>query len=59
MDARPVHLEIDVTNDGHTIAGTVTAAGCAPVAFAGRLGLMRAIDDAITLVDPHAATEHP
>jgi len=52
MDAPHVRLSVDVTSDGHTIVGTVTADGRPPVAFAGRLGIMQAIDDAIAAVDP-------
>jgi hypothetical protein len=52
MDAPHVRLIVDVTSDGHTIIGTVTADGGQPVTFAGRLGIMQAIDDAIATVDP-------
>jgi hypothetical protein len=58
MAAPHVHLVIDVTTDGHTIVGTVTAEGRPPVAFSGRLGILQAIDAAVATIDPDQASDH-
>ena len=57
MTAPHVRLVIDVTSDGHTIVGTVTTAGRPPVAFAGRIGILQAIDDAVAALDPDRAPD--
>jgi hypothetical protein len=58
MASPHVHIVIDVTTDGHTIVGLVTADDRPPVAFSGRLGILQAIDDAVATIDPDQASDH-
>jgi hypothetical protein len=56
MEARTVHLHVDVVVDGSVISGEVTVLEGGPVRrFSGRLGLITAIEQALNVPDSEGA----
>jgi hypothetical protein len=52
MEARTVHLHVDVVVEGSVISGEVTVLEGGPVRrFSGRLGLITAIEQALNVPD--------
>lgn len=57
MVERQVHIVIDAAVDDAAVTGTVTSDRTAPRSFTGRLGLVTAIDRALTAVQETADAE--
>jgi hypothetical protein len=56
MEARTVHLHVEVAVDGPVISGEVTVLEGGPVRrFSGRLGLITAIEQALNVPDGEGA----
>jgi hypothetical protein len=60
MEARTVHLHVDVVVEGSVISGEVTVLEGGPARqFSGRLGLITAIEQALNVPDGEGAGSEP